>query len=62
MKCPKCDVDMKIYDNATVHRPDGTYAQRMRLECISPNCENYQKIVEVIYHPIDVEEEEVTPA
>jgi len=55
VKCPKCNVDMKIKDVKFVQRPDGTFAQRMRLECISKNCENFGKIVETVYIPEKVE-------
>jgi len=57
MKCPKCNVDMKIKDTTIVERPDGSYAKRMRLTCVTKKCENFGKIVETIYHPIKIEKE-----
>jgi len=57
VKCPKCNVDMKIKDTTIVERPDGSYAKRMRLTCVTKKCENFGKIVETVYHPIKVEKE-----
>lgn len=63
MLCPVCKVEMRITSNKTVRRKDGTYANRLRLSCITPTCENYMKVVKTEYIPLDVvdDEEEESP-
>ena len=62
MKCPLCNVDMRITSNTLVRRADGTYAHRLRLSCPSPQCENYKMVVKTEYIPVDVVDEGEEPA
>ncbi len=57
MKCPLCNTEMRIQDNTLVHRADDTYAYRMRLSCRSKSGPNFNKTVQTIYTPVDVEED-----
>jgi hypothetical protein len=54
MECPVCNVELKVTNNQLVKRKDGSYARRIRLSCVSPQCSEYRKIVKTVYHPVEV--------
>ena len=54
MKCPVCNVEMRIDKTAFVIKEDGTYAQKMYLKCRNRECTNYDRIVDAVYSPIEV--------
>jgi len=54
VKCPLCNVEMRIDKTAFVIKEDGTYAQKIYLKCRSRECANYNKIVATKYDPIQV--------
>lgn len=54
MKCPLCNVEMRIDKTAFVIKEDGSYAQKMYLKCRNRECPNYDRIVTSVYDPIVV--------
>lgn len=57
MKCPLCNTEARIKSNDLVKRKDGTLAYRMEFICRSSKCENYNKVFETQYEPIEPLEE-----
>lgn len=58
MKCPSCDIEMKISSNKIVKKQDGTLAYKMELKCRNKKCPNHGEVVRTIYHPITVSDDE----
>lgn len=57
MKCPLCDTEARIKSNDLVKRKDGTFAYRMEFICRSNKCENFNKVFDTQYEPIEPIEE-----
>lgn len=58
MKCPKCNTEMSIQSNKLVRRKDGSIAYKMILTCRNKNCSNYGEIVQTLYDPVELSEDE----
>ena len=53
MECPLCKVMGRIKSNELVIRKDGSLAYRMEFVCRSQQCENYDKVFETTYDPVE---------
>ena len=60
MKCPLCQVEMRIsktWYKKTTTEPIKLYAVQ-EFECRNGNCKNYGKVVDEVKHELEVVEEE----
>lgn len=58
MKCPKCNTEMSIQSNKLVRRKDGSIAYKMILTCRNKNCSNHGEVVQTLYDPVELSEDE----
>ena len=56
MKCPLCNVEMRIKSSDYV-RNDGNLFLRQILTCRKRDCPNYEKDVKNLYEPLTVSED-----
>ncbi|MGN8706687.1 hypothetical protein ACTNE0_07620 [Bacillota bacterium HCP3S3_E9] len=49
---------MSIQSNKLVRRKDGSIAYKMILTCRNKNCSNHGEIVQTIYDPVELSEDE----
>ena len=53
MKCPRCNVEMRISNSGYVSN-NGSVFRKLSYMCLNKNCANYGTVVKSDYIPLDV--------
>ena len=58
MQCPLCKTEMRIQSNPLVRRSNGSVAYKMNMVCRNKGCPNNGKVVESLYEPVEIIDDE----